>query len=91
MNRRNDRISAMVINAVLDASRHHGTVRAARLLREDGVPLDVALRMLTRPGRRRLGPRPPHRLMAIAAAIVRPFGSAQRRPPPAPSTLHFRP
>jgi hypothetical protein len=91
MNRRHDRISAMFIDAVLDASRHHGTARAARLLREDGVPLDVALRVLTRPARRRLGPRPPHPLVAVAAALVRPFGAAQRWQAPARSTLHFRP
>jgi hypothetical protein len=75
MNRRHDRISAMFIDAVLDASRQHGTTRAARLLHEDGVPLDVALRVLTRPGLRRLGPRPPHPLVAVAAALVRPFGA----------------
>lgn len=56
MNRRHDRISAMFIEAVLDASRHHGTARAARLLHEDGVAFDVALRVLTRPGGRRLAP-----------------------------------
>ncbi|MFS2027720.1 hypothetical protein [Massilia sp. CT11-137] len=73
MNRRHDRISAMFIEAVLDASRHHGT---ARLLHEDGVSFDVALRVLTRPGGRRLAPRPPHVLVAAAAAVVRPFGAA---------------
>jgi hypothetical protein len=85
MNRRHDRISALFINAVLDASRQHGTTRAASLLHEDGVPLEVALRVLTRPGvalrvltrpgQRRLGPRPPHPLVAVAAALVRPFGA----------------
>jgi len=81
----------MLIDAVLDASRQHGTTRAARLLHEDGVPLDVALRVLTRPGQRRLGPRPPHPLVAAAAALVRPFGAAHRWPAPARPTLHFRP
>jgi hypothetical protein len=76
MNRRHDRISAMFIEAVLDASRHHGTARAARLLHEDGVAFDVALRVLTRPTGRRLAPRPPHVLVAVAAAVVRPFGAA---------------
>jgi hypothetical protein len=84
MNRRHDRISAMFIDAVLDAGRHHGTVHAARLLHEDGMPLDVALHVLARPGQRRLGPRPPHPSVAVAAALVRPFGAA-----PARSTLHF--
>nr|WP_143028947.1 hypothetical protein [Massilia sp. PDC64] len=89
MNRRHDRVSAMFIDAVLDASRQHGTARAARLLHEDGVPFDVALRVLTRPGGRRLAPRPPHVLVAAAAALVRPFGSAHRWEAPARSTLHF--
>jgi hypothetical protein len=84
MNRRHDRISAMFIDAVLDASRQHGTTRAARLLHEDGVPLDVALRVLARPGQRRFGPRPPHPLVALAAALVRPFGAAH----PADAAAH---
>jgi len=91
MNRRHDRISAMLIDAVLDAGREHGIARAARLLREDGVPLDVALRVLTRPAGRRLAPRPPHVLVAAAAALVRPFGSAHRWDTPDKSTLQFRP
>jgi hypothetical protein len=75
MNRRHDRISAMFIDAVLDAGPQHGIARAAQLLHEDGVPLDVALRVLTRPAGRRLAPRPPHILVAAAAALVRPFGA----------------
>jgi hypothetical protein len=87
MNRRHDRISAMLIDAVLDASRQHGIARAARLLHEDGVAFDVALRVLTRPGGRRLAPCPPHVLVAAAAALVRPFGAA--RPTIRPErTLH---
>ncbi|MFL6635531.1 MAG: hypothetical protein ACJ8HJ_24795 [Massilia sp.] len=79
MNRRHDSISAMYIDAVLDASRQHGIARAARLLHEDGVPFDVALRVLTRPVGRRQGPRPPHILAAAAAALVRPFGAGRPR------------
>jgi len=90
MNRRTDRISALFIDAVLDASRQHGVARAARALHDDGVPLSVALRVLTRPALRRYGPKPPHVLMAAAAALVRPFGSGQARVP-FPSTLHIRP
>ena len=89
MNRRNDRISAMVINAVLDASRQQGVARAARLLREDGVPLDIALRVLTRPHERRHAPRRRPVVLAVAAALVRPFGSG--RPLPEQVTLQFRP
>jgi hypothetical protein len=91
MNRRHDRISAMFIDAVLNASSRHGIAHAARLLHEDGVPFDVALRVLTQPVGRRQGPRPPHVLVAAATALVRPFGSAHRWEAPARSTLHFRP
>jgi hypothetical protein len=80
MNRRHDRISSLFIDTVVAASRQHGIARAARLLHEDGVPLDVALRVLTRPLRRRQAPRPPHILIAAAAALVRPFGATQPRP-----------
>jgi hypothetical protein len=79
MNRRHDSISAMYIDAVLNASRQHGIARAARLLHEDGVPFDVALRVLTRPVGQRQGPRPPHILVAAAAALVRPFGASRPR------------
>jgi hypothetical protein len=89
MNRRHDRISAMFIDAVLNGSPQHGIAHAARLLHEDGVPFDVALRVLTRPGGRRLAPRPPHVLVAAAAALVRPFGSAHRWPGADKPTLHF--
>jgi hypothetical protein len=89
MNRRHDRISALFIEAVLDASRQHGIARAARLLQEDGVAFDVALRVLTRPVGRRQGPRPPHILVVAAAALVRPFGAAHRWPAPDKPTLHF--
>jgi len=89
MNRRHDRISAMFIDAVLNASRQHGIAHAARLLQEDGVPFDVALRVLTRPGGRRQEPRPPHVFVAAAAALVRPFGSAHRWEAQDRSTLHF--
>ena len=90
MNRRNDRVSALFIDAVLDASRQHGIARAARYLHDDGVPLPVALRVLTRPALRRYAPKPPHVLVAAAAALVRPFGSG-KPPVPYPPTLHFRP
>ena len=43
MNRRHDRISAMFIEGVLDASRHIGTARAARHLHEDGATLEIVL------------------------------------------------
>jgi hypothetical protein len=89
MHRRHDHISALFIDAVLDASRQQGIARAARLLREDGVPLDVALRVLTRPGERRHAPRRRPVVLAVAAALVRPFGSG--RPLPEQATLQFRP
>jgi hypothetical protein len=80
MNRRNDRITAMFIDAVLDACGQHDIARAARLLREDGVPLDVALRVLTRPVQRRHDPPRVHPLVAIASVLFAPFGSAERWP-----------
>jgi hypothetical protein len=80
MNRRHDRISSMFIDAVVSASRQHGIARAARLLHADGVPLDVALRVLARPAERRLGPRRPHVLVTAAAALVRPFGATRSGP-----------
>ena len=85
MNRRHDRISSMFIDTVVAASRQHGIARAARLLHEDGVPLDVALRVLTRPARRRLADRQRPVVLAVAAALVRPFGNT--RPLPLRTTL----
>jgi hypothetical protein len=76
MNRRHDRMSSLFIDNVVAASRHHGVARAARLLHEDGVPLDVALRVLTRPAQRRLADRPRPVVLEVAAALVRPFGSS---------------
>jgi hypothetical protein len=85
MNRRHDRISSMYIDAVLSASRQHGIARAARLLHADGVQLDVALRVLTRPAQRRLADRPRPVVLEVAAALVRPFGN--NRPLPLRTTL----
>ena len=83
MNRRRDRISALLIDAVLDASPQHGIARAARLLHEDGIPIEVALRVLTRPVQRRHGPPRVHPLVAVASTLFAPFGSADRWPAPA--------
>ena len=77
MNRRHDRISSLFIDTVVAASRQHGIARAARLLHEDGVPLDVALRVLTRPAQRRLADRPRPVVLEVAAALVRPFGNTR--------------
>jgi hypothetical protein len=85
MNRRHDRISYLFIDAVVAASRQHGIARAARLLHTDGVPLDVALRVLTRPAQRRLADRPRPVVLEVAAALVRPFGNT--RPLPLRTTL----
>ena len=88
---RTDLVTALLVDAVISASAAEGTAYAARTLCENGVPFDVALRVLTRPAGRRLAPRPPHPLVAAAAALVRPFGSAQRWPGTDKPTLHFRP
>jgi hypothetical protein len=53
MNRRTDRRTALLIDAAIHAAAVHGAVGAARELAERGVPLEVAMRVLTRPSERR--------------------------------------
>lgn len=53
MERRNDRITALLIEAVLNAQAAHGRVRLANAFNEIGVPLHMAMRLLTRPHERR--------------------------------------
>lgn len=53
MNKRLDRLSAVLIDAVLNNWEAQGTVSAARVMAENGVPLHVAVRVLTRPWERR--------------------------------------
>jgi hypothetical protein len=53
---RTDQVTALLVDAVINASVAEGTAYAARALHENGVPFDVALRVLTRPWNRRYHP-----------------------------------
>jgi len=53
---RTDLVTALLVDAVISASAAEGTAYAARILCENGVPFDVALRVLTRPWHRRYHP-----------------------------------
>ena len=53
MKNRTDRVTALFIDAVINASEVQGVAKAARTLCNNGVPLDIALRVLTRPWQRR--------------------------------------
>lgn len=53
---RADQVTALLVDAVISASVAEGTVYAAQTLCENGVPFDVALRVLTRPASRRYHP-----------------------------------
>ena len=53
MENRNDYKTALLIEAVIHELHAIGTPAAARRLVELGVPLDVAVRVLTRPVERR--------------------------------------
>ena len=63
---RADQVTALLVDAVLSASAAEGTAYAARTLSENGVPFDVALRVLTRPASRRYHP------------VTQPHASARR-------------
>jgi hypothetical protein len=53
MTPRTDRKTALLIDAAINAAASHGCINAARELIEQGVPFDVAMRVLTRPTDRR--------------------------------------
>jgi hypothetical protein len=53
MHRRIDRLTQIYIDAVLNSVPSIGRLEAALLLRELGVPVETALRVLTRPHERR--------------------------------------
>lgn len=59
MNRRNDYKMALLVDAVIHDTAAHAHLAAARHLADLGVPLDVAIRVLTRPAQRRLQVAPP--------------------------------
>jgi hypothetical protein len=54
--KRTDQVTALLVDAVINASVAEDTAYAARTLCENGVPFDVALRVLTRPWSRRRYP-----------------------------------
>lgn len=58
MNKRIDVQTALYIEAAMNISLSHGTAPAARSLAEQGIPIDIALRVLTRPAQRRIRPLP---------------------------------
>jgi len=62
MERRTDRITALLVDAVLNGQAAHGIAHSARRLCEIGVPMHVAMRLLTRPAERRDYSSPPARL-----------------------------
>lgn len=53
MNRRNDYKMALMVEAVIHDTTVPSPVAAARQLAELGVPLEVAMRVITRPSERR--------------------------------------
>ena len=74
---RTDLVTALLVDAVISASAAEGTAYAARTLCENGVPFDVALRVLTRPWHRRYHPvsqmyTPPAAEPDVAAKAVFP-------------------
>jgi hypothetical protein len=53
MDKRTDRRTAMMIDAALNARAAHSAASVARALFEAGVPIEIAVRVLTRPKDRR--------------------------------------
>jgi hypothetical protein len=53
MKKRIDRLTAVLIDAVLNNLARQSTMEAARALAGNNVPIEVALRVLTRPHERR--------------------------------------
>ena len=73
---RADLVTALLVDAVISASVAEGTAYAARTLCENGVPFDVALRVLTRPASRRH-----HPVTRAHATAPRGAGAAVQRVP----------
>lgn len=59
MNRRNDYKMALLVEGVIHDTLSGGHIAAARHLADLGVPLEVAIRVLTRPAERRVQVAPP--------------------------------
>jgi hypothetical protein len=76
---RADQVTALLVDAVISASIAEGTSYAARTLCENGVPFDVALRVLTRPASRRHYPvtqpqAAARRGTGVAPRVLQPVG-----------------
>jgi hypothetical protein len=59
MNKRLDRLTAILIDTVVDNQAQRSIATAADILAKHKVPLTVALRVLTRPWECRRAPTPP--------------------------------
>jgi hypothetical protein len=55
MNRRTDRYTELYVEATINGLERTGYQTAARALHEQSVPIETALRVLTRPDERRRG------------------------------------
>jgi hypothetical protein len=58
MNRRSDRLTALLIDAAIHAAASHGPVSAAQELVDAGLTWQVIMRVLNRPNERRTYPGP---------------------------------
>lgn len=56
MNRRSDRLTALLIDAAIHAAVSHGPVGAARELLDAGIRWEVVMRVLHKPDQRRTYP-----------------------------------
>jgi hypothetical protein len=74
MDRRIDRRTQLYIDAVLNGLLSIGQREAALVLRELGIPIETAIRVITRPQERR---RAPHGREATTEAPARPDARAR--------------
>ncbi len=56
MNKRIDRLSAVIVDAILNNQERQSTIGMARAMVENGIPLQVAIRVIARPWERRGAP-----------------------------------
>jgi hypothetical protein len=70
MKRRTDRLTAILIDAIQTNRPFHSTQAVARTFAENLIPLEVALRVLTRPWDRRPMPHCEPRVEDTAGAAV---------------------
>jgi len=64
MDRRNDYKTALLIDAAIHEAASEGRPRAATELARIGVPMEVTMRVLTRPGERR------HQIASLSTVAV---------------------